>query len=52
MVEAFFNYYSETIKAISAGTNPDEKIHPWTVKLMKEAGIDVSQKTPAWLPMN
>jgi len=52
MAEAFFNYYSETIKAISVGTNPDEKIHPWTVKLMKEAGIDVSQKTPAWLPMN
>jgi hypothetical protein len=32
MAEAFFNSLSKTGKAISAGTKPDEKIHPWTYK--------------------
>jgi len=34
---------------MSAGTNPDEKIHPWTVEVMKEIQIDVSQKKPRLL---
>lgn len=46
MAEAFFNSLSERAKAESAGTNPDEKIHPWTIQVMKEVGIDVSQKKP------
>ena len=46
MAEAFFNYLSKTGKAISAGATPDKKIHPWTIKVMKEAGIDISQQKP------
>lgn len=46
MAESFFNYLSKTRKAISAGTKPDIKIHPWTVQLMKEIGLDVSQQKP------
>lgn len=49
MAEAFFNHLSKTGKAISAGTEPDERIHPWTVQVMKEAGIDVSQQKPKLL---
>jgi len=46
MAEAFFNFLSKKAKAISAGTYPDEKIHPLTIKVMKEVGIDVSQQKP------
>ena len=49
MAEAFFNFFSKKANAISAGTNPDEKIHPWTIKVMKEVGIDVSQQKPRLL---
>jgi len=46
MAEAFFNKLSKTGKAISAGTMPDDRIHPYTVQVMKEVGIDVSQQKP------
>lgn len=46
MAEAFFNRLSKTGKAISAGTMPDNRIHPYTVQVMKEVGIDVSQQKP------
>lgn len=46
MAEAFFNFLSKKARAISAGTDPDEKIHPWTIEVMKEVGIDVSQQKP------
>jgi len=46
IAEAFFNKLSKTGKAISAGTMPDDRIHPYTVQVMKEAGIDVSQQKP------
>ena len=49
MAEAFFNSLSKKNKAISAGTNPDGKIHPWTIEVMKEIGIDVSQQKPKLL---
>jgi arsenate reductase len=46
MAEAFFNKFSKAGKAISAGIEPDEKVHPQTIQTMKEVGIDVSkQKT-------
>jgi arsenate reductase len=44
MAEAFFNSFSKTAKAISAGKKPDEQIHPWTIQVMKEVGIEVSQQ--------
>ena len=46
MAEAFFNKLSKIGKATSAGINPDKKIHPWTIQVMEEVGMDVSkQKT-------
>lgn len=49
MAEAFFNKFSRIGKAVSAGIKPDKEIHPWTVHVMKEAGIDVSQQQPKLL---
>lgn len=49
MAETFFNSLSKTGKAISAGTNPDKEIHPWTIQVMKEIGIDVTQQKPKLL---
>jgi protein-tyrosine-phosphatase len=36
---------SEHFEAVSAGTSP-RPLHPYTVEVMKEVGIDLSQKTP------
>ena len=52
MAEAFFNHFSKKHRAISAGIEPDERIHPWTVKVMKEVGIDVSNCSPKPLTDN
>ena len=49
MAEAFFNRLSKTWKAISAGTNPDDNIHPYTIRVMKEVGVDVSKQKPKLL---
>ncbi len=49
MTQAFFNSFSKGWKAMSAGTNPDEEIHPWFVEVMKEIGINVSQQKPRLL---
>ncbi|MEA3454484.1 MAG: low molecular weight phosphatase family protein [Candidatus Caldatribacteriota bacterium] len=46
MAEAFLNRFCKTAKAISAGVKPDEKIHPWTIQVMQEVGINVSQQKP------
>ncbi len=44
MAEAFFNKYGEgRYKAESAGLEPG-KLNPNVVKVMQEAGIDLSQK--------
>ena len=49
MAEAFFNKLSKTSKAISAGTRPDDNIHPYTIQVMKEVGVDVSKQKPKLL---
>lgn len=48
MSAALFNYYSDPIKAraISAGTQPAEQIHPIVVEAMLEVGIDLSSEKP------
>ncbi len=51
MAEAFFNKLSKTWKAISAGTKPDDSIHPYTIRVMKEVGIDVSKQKPKLLTL-
>ena len=49
MAEAFFKFLSKKAKTISAGTDPDKKIHPWTIEVMKEVGINVGQQKPRLL---
>jgi protein-tyrosine-phosphatase len=49
MAEAFFNYVSRNERAISAGTMPDETIHPWTAQIMSEVGIEMYQQKPKLL---
>jgi arsenate reductase len=53
MAEAFFQQKAgKRVKewnAVSAGIEPDESIHQWTVELMKEIGIDISQRRPKLL---
>ena len=44
--EAFFNKLSEDWRAESAGINPDKEIHPLTLRVMREIGIDVSKQKP------
>ena len=31
---------------MSAGTEPDKEIHPFTIKVMEETGIDMTNKIP------
>lgn len=49
MAEAFYNHYTKSIDASSAGTNPktpEKYIHPTKeiIAVMKEEGIDISNK--------
>ncbi len=48
MSAAFFNKYADPAKAvaISAGTQPAERVHPEVVEVMREVGIDLSQAHP------
>ena len=48
MAAAFFNQLADRAKAeaISAGTNPGERVHPEVLTVMREAGIDLSGAKP------
>jgi arsenate reductase len=48
MAAAFFNAIADPAKAraISAGTEPGERVHPEVVAAMKEIGIDLSTAKP------
>lgn len=47
IAEAYFNKFApEGWKAVSAGIQPAEKVHPNAIKLMLEEGIDISRKNP------
>lgn len=48
MAAAFFNQLADRNKAqaISAGTNPGERVHPEVQAVMQEEGIDVSSAKP------
>jgi arsenate reductase len=45
---ALFNQYADPAKAraISAGTNPADRVHPEVLDVLRERGIDVSSATP------
>ncbi|HEV8640245.1 MAG TPA: arsenate reductase ArsC [Methylomirabilota bacterium] len=48
MAAAFFNVLADSQKAraISAGTEPAERVHPEVVAVMREVGIDLSGARP------
>ena len=48
MAAAFFNALADPAKAraISAGTQPGERVHPEVVVVMREAGIDLADVQP------
>ena len=51
MAAAFFNSIADTsrTRALSAGTEPGERIHPVVVDAMRENGIDLSGARPRHL---
>ncbi|KAG0038565.1 hypothetical protein BGZ82_011611 [Podila clonocystis] len=51
MAAAFFNKHKsqDTVKGISAGTNPASEVHPVVREIMLEVGIDLSNITPVKL---
>ena len=47
MAEAFFNALAlEGLHAVSAGTEPVERVNPVVIEAMAEAGIDMSSHRP------
>jgi len=52
MAEGFFNQMArEQAKAISAGSEPDDKVNPTVTVVMREEGIDISGNKPKKLTM-
>lgn len=51
MAAAWFNKICDQTKAsaISAGTEPGERVHPEVVQVMKEEGIDLTNVKPQFL---
>ena len=51
MAAAFFNALADPrrARAVSAGTEPADRVHPEVVTVMKEAGLDVSEAKPSRL---
>ena len=48
MSAAFFNRYADPAKAhaVSAGTQPADRVHPEVIEVMKEIGIDLIAAKP------
>jgi arsenate reductase len=48
MAAAWFNALADATKAraISAGTDPGSKVHPEVLDVMREVGVDLSDRTP------
>ncbi len=43
MAEGFLNaFYSEQVEVVSAGSRPSGYVHPMSIAVMEEAGIDIS----------
>ena len=51
MAAAFFNALADPARAraVSAGTEPGDRVHPEVVDVMREVGIDLSHAKPARL---
>jgi arsenate reductase (thioredoxin) len=46
MAEGFLKSFDKELEVYSAGTKPAEKVNQYAVKVMKEAGIDISGGIP------
>ncbi|MDP4227453.1 MAG: arsenate reductase ArsC [Bacteroidota bacterium] len=46
MAEGFLKSYNPILQVFSAGTNPAPKVSSHAIKVMKEAGIDLSNNKP------
>ncbi len=48
MAAAFFNQLADShaARAVSAGTQPGERVHPVVVDVMKEVGLDLAHNQP------
>jgi arsenate reductase len=46
MAAAFFNRTATRAHAISAGTQPGERVHPEVIEAMRERGIDLASARP------
>jgi arsenate reductase len=44
MAEGFLKSFDQELVVYSAGTNPVQQIHPFAVKVMADAGIDISEQ--------
>ena len=52
MAEAFFNQMAKgKALALSAGTQPGDKVHPVVIEAMWETGIDISNNKPKMLTL-
>ena len=52
MAEAFFNQLAKgKAQALSAGTQPADKVNPVVAEVMREVGIDISGNKPKALTM-
>jgi arsenate reductase len=53
MAEAIFNSLAKgKAKAVSAGTQPAEKVNPLVVEAMQEVGLDISGNRPKMLTLD
>ena len=46
MAEGFLRSFDPALEVFSAGTYPAKRVHPLAIRVMKEAGIDISDHTP------
>ena len=46
MAEGFLKSFDRELEVYSAGTTPAARVHPKTIAVMKEAGIDLSYNVP------
>jgi arsenate reductase len=46
MAAAYFNQLARGARAVSAGTQPAERVHPLVIEAMHEVGIDLSSSVP------
>jgi arsenate reductase len=46
MAEGFLKSFDESLEVFSAGTNAEQAVNPFAVKVMAEKGIDISGQIP------